>query len=174
MKVPALTPEQEATLRQWQIDRPPGEPLDSMLSAFFATMDALRVEIDLAKSGEEFAVARWKQLIEQRAEVRKYLSEMLTLCETQMGQHIMPLGPRIPETQFIDHLKTILKVALANVRCPRCADFGLLPNRMDAPGHPKCACGRDSVHESGQCEVDHGPVWCDCPMGVACKQSVPA
>ncbi len=44
--------------------------------------------------------------------------------------------------------------------CHICGGLKLLPNWMDAPGHPRCACGRDSIHESGQCGVDHGPIFC--------------
>lgn len=41
--------------------------------------------------------------------------------------------------------------------------MGILPNRMDAPGGPVCACGKPSRRESGQCEDDHGGMMCACP-----------
>jgi hypothetical protein len=49
------------------------------------------------------------------------------------------------------------------IRCRMCGGIGVLPNRMDAPSGPVCACGRPSVHESGQCAEAHEPVpcpWC--------------
>ena len=46
------------------------------------------------------------------------------------------------------------------VRCPLCSGLTILPNFMDAPGGPRCACGRPSVHESGECAFNHGMVPC--------------
>ena len=47
-----------------------------------------------------------------------------------------------------------------NERCRLCSGLTILPNFMDAPGGPRCACGRPSVHEYGGCEIEHGAVPC--------------
>lgn len=57
--------------------------------------------------------------------------------------------------------------ATAGPRCPRCASTGVLPNRMDAPDEPVCACGKPSVREDGFCADDHGAVFCNCSAGHA-------
>ena len=53
----------------------------------------------------------------------------------------------------------------ADPKCETCGGFGLVPNRMDAPGGPICGCGQPSVHESGSCGRTHGPIFCVCTMG---------
>lgn len=45
-------------------------------------------------------------------------------------------------------------------RCPLCRGLRLLPNWSDAPGGPRCACGRPSLHEDGFCGIKHGPIPC--------------
>ena len=50
--------------------------------------------------------------------------------------------------------------------CRRCHGAGFLPNLMDAPGGPTCACGQPSARESGACGADHGPAFCDCWEGL--------
>lgn len=44
--------------------------------------------------------------------------------------------------------------------CSMCGGLGFLPNWMDAPGHPRCACGRRSVRQSGECMLGHPPIPC--------------
>lgn len=51
-------------------------------------------------------------------------------------------------------------LATANDRCSLCAGMTILPNFMDAPGGPRCACGRPSVHESGACGEEHNALPC--------------
>jgi hypothetical protein len=50
----------------------------------------------------------------------------------------------------------------AGGRCRLCSGMGILPNFMDAPGGPRCACGRPSVRETGACGLAraHGAVPC--------------
>jgi hypothetical protein len=54
----------------------------------------------------------------------------------------------------------VLDVVRALERCPLCSGMRILPNFMDAPGGPRCACGRPSIHESGACDVEHDAVPC--------------
>jgi len=44
--------------------------------------------------------------------------------------------------------------------CPLCSGLRVLPNFLDAPGGPRCACGRPSTRESGACSTVHGAVAC--------------
>lgn len=45
-------------------------------------------------------------------------------------------------------------------RCTLCHGMKMLPNFMDAPNGPRCACGRPSAHQSGWCGVEHPHVPC--------------
>lgn len=44
--------------------------------------------------------------------------------------------------------------------CHVCGGLTILPNFMNAPGGPRCACGLPSIHESGSCGREHGAVPC--------------
>ncbi len=60
-------------------------------------------------------------------------------------------------------------LATANDRCPLCAGMRILPNFMDAPGGPRCACGRPSIHESGACTFDHNAIPCPRCGDIPCR-----
>jgi hypothetical protein len=51
------------------------------------------------------------------------------------------------------------------VSCDRCGGLGILPNKMDAPNGPECACGKPSRWESGWCGTKHPTCLCDCERG---------
>lgn len=49
--------------------------------------------------------------------------------------------------------------------CPKCGNFGIKPNRMNAPDGPICGCGRPSRIQSGGCDRGDCDPICDCPIG---------
>jgi len=46
--------------------------------------------------------------------------------------------------------------------CSECMGLGILPNIMNAPDGPECACGGPSRHANGWCGENHGPIYCNC------------
>jgi hypothetical protein len=82
------------------------------------------------------------------------------------------LGDRSSATKaelLHDAADVVRALATTADHCLLCAGMRILPNFMDAPGGPRCACGRPSTNESGSCGEDHGAIPCPRCGDIPCR-----